>query len=216
MRYIQKGEEPEKLANWKALANEDWQPTYEELRGDIKIDLHDTLLKEQGYLCCYCEMRVTRSNSHIEHFKPRTSYPDLSLNYSNLLASCQREREPKEPQHCGVKKEDWYDEQLMVSPVIANCGDFFRYTGFGEILPTDDLPKQQAATATIKQLELNLGKLQNMRREAINGILQAVDGLSQPEIDLFLQELAKPDAEGKYTPFYSAIAYTVTQYYPTP
>lgn len=130
MRYIQKGEEPEKLANWKSLANEDWQPTYEELRGDIKIDLHDTLLKEQGYLCCYCEMRVTRSNSHIEHFKPRTFYPELSLEYSNLLASCQREREPKEPQHCGVKKEDWYDEQLMVSPVIANCGDFFSLHGF--------------------------------------------------------------------------------------
>lgn len=216
MRYIQKGKEPSELAHWKALANEDWQPTYEELRGDIKNNLHDTLLEEQGYLCCYCEMEVTRSNSHIEHFKPRTSYPELSLDYNNLLASCQREREPKDPQHCGVKKEDWYDEKLMVSPVIADCGDFFHYTGFGEILPADDPTKQDAATVTIQKLELNLDKLTKMRREAIDGILQSFNGLSQSEIELLIQKFPQPDAEGKYRPFYSAIAYIIAQYYPTP
>lgn len=80
MRYICKGDEPDSLANLKELANEDWKPTYEDdCRGEVKTQLHKALLQEQGYICCYCGMAITKENSHIEHLKPRNIYPNLAL-----------------------------------------------------------------------------------------------------------------------------------------
>ncbi|NES72988.1 MAG: TIGR02646 family protein, partial [Okeania sp. SIO2D1] len=88
-----------------------------------------------------------------------------------------REREKKEPPHCGVKKADWYDEKLMVSPLENHCSDFFIYTGSGEILPTNVLERKKAAETTIDKLGLDIDKLNAMRREAIDGILEALENL---------------------------------------
>jgi hypothetical protein len=63
VRYISKGEEPEVLTNFKAQANEDWQPRYNNFSGKIKHEFHDRLMVEQGYICCYCGGRVARSDS---------------------------------------------------------------------------------------------------------------------------------------------------------
>jgi uncharacterized protein (TIGR02646 family) len=214
VRYIRKGDEPESLINLKALANEDWKPTYEDdCRGEVKTQLHNALLKEQGYICCYCQMNITKENSHIEHLKPRSIYPNLALDYKNLLASCQRERERREPQHCGVKKDDWYDEDLMVSPLNENCAGFFRYSPSGEILPTDESDKQEAAKTTIEKLGLGIEKLRLMRSAAIDGALLAIEGLTDEEKLLFAQGYEQPDPDGQYLPFCTAIAYILNQYF---
>ena len=85
MRYIRKGDEPESLANLKALTNEDWKPTYEDdCRGEVKTQLHNALLQEQGYICCYCGMAIAKEDSHIEHLKPRSIYPNLALEFTNI------------------------------------------------------------------------------------------------------------------------------------
>ena len=139
MKYIKKGEEPKDFTDWKALESDDWKPNWDNNFGaPQKPAVHESLLQEQGFICCYCGMRIARESSHIEHLKPRTTYPQEALKYTNLLSSCQRERKPKEPQHCGVKKDDWYDDNLMVSPLDPGCADFFRYSGSGEILPTNE------------------------------------------------------------------------------
>lgn len=213
MKSIQKGEEPESFANWKKLANENWTPTYDGLRGEVKTDLHHSLLREQGYICCYCGMGIAVDSSHLEHLKPQRYYQSLALEYRNLLASCQRESKKFEPVHCGKKKDDWYDEQLMVSPLEANCADFFRYQGSGEILPTDEADKKDAAAKTIDKLGLDIDKLRAMRREAIDGILEAIDGLTGEEIQLLAQGCEKPDANGQYTPFCGAITYILKHYF---
>lgn len=216
MKYIRKSEEPESLANLKALSNEDWKPTYEDdCRGEVKTQLHDSLLQEQGYICCYCGISITKKNSHIEHLKPRSIYPKLALDYKNLLASCQRDRERREPQHCGVKKDDWYDEQLMVSPLDVNCANFFRYAASGEILPTDEQDLQEAAQTTIEKLGLGIEKLRLIRSAAIDGALLAIEGLTDEEKLLFAQGYEKPDANGQYEEFCAAIAYILNQYFIT-
>lgn len=180
MKYIQKGEEPEKFAAWKGLKNEDWTPNWDTLRSPEKPVLHNALLREQGYICCYCGMRISKDTSHIEHFKPRSIYPHLELEDTNLLVSCQNKRTP--PEHCGYKKDDWYDEQFMVSPLDTNCNDFFRYTESGEILATNDPNKQAVATTTIAQIGLNIDKLIDMRRAIIEEILEGIDELTKEEL----------------------------------
>lgn len=86
MKYIKKDREPEAFRTWKALSNEDWQPSWENFQKPERVTVHEALLKEQGYICCYCGRRIDdRKNSHIEHLKPRTLYSDLQLEYTNLI-----------------------------------------------------------------------------------------------------------------------------------
>jgi hypothetical protein len=36
MKYIKKGSEPKELTEWKGLANDNWQPSYNDLRNPEK------------------------------------------------------------------------------------------------------------------------------------------------------------------------------------
>jgi predicted ATP-binding protein involved in virulence len=94
-------------------------------------------------------------------------------------------------------------------------GIYIRYSGSGEILPTDDPDKQAAAITTIEKLGLDIDKLRAMRREAIDGVLLAIDGLTDEEIQQLAQGYAQPDANGRYTPFCAAIAYILQLYFIT-
>lgn len=216
MKYIKKGEEPESFKAWKALARTTPNWGYSYLQNPQKRELHDALLRAQGYICCYCGMRITRESSHIEHLKPQsTPDPDLSLEYTNLLASCQREREPKKPIHCGVAKGDWYDETLIVSLLQLDCEEFFIYTEDGQILETDAPEKKTAAATTIKRLCLNIPKLIAMREEVIKRLLADldIDELTDEERQKLLQGFGQPDANGQYEEFCAAIAYILKQYF---
>jgi len=216
MLYIKKGEEPESFKTWKALAKTTPNWGYSYLQNPEKRELHEALIREQGYICCYCGMRITRESSHIEHLKPQsTPDPDLSVEYTNLLASCQREREPRKPIHCGVAKDNWYDENLMVSPLNSDCTDFFIYTEDGQIIAGDIPDKKDAATETIKRLRLDISKLNNMREEVIKNLLADIDidKLTDEERQKLVQGFEQADAKGQYQEFCGAIAYILKQYF---
>lgn len=85
MRYIKKSEEPAVLAIWKNKKNDVWQPKYKSLQTPEKPALHESLIQEQKYHCCYCERVITARDSHIEHFLPQEKHKLLELEYSNLL-----------------------------------------------------------------------------------------------------------------------------------
>lgn len=101
MKHIIKHQEPSEFLQWKANATEDWQPSYAQLSGSIKNSVKQALITEQGYLCCYCECRLRDEDSHIEHFRPQHNSSIDSLDYSNLLCSCQNNLKKGEPRHCG-------------------------------------------------------------------------------------------------------------------
>ncbi len=214
MKYIQKSKEPRSLTEWnKRLGNK--TPNWKSFTQSVKNDVYQSLLQEQGYICCYCSRPISRKACHIEHFKPKSVYKNLTFEYTNLIASCQGEDEkkPRVPVHCGHTKRAWYDEELMVSPLNPSCEDFFKYSGFGEILPTDDLDQQAAAKTTIAKLALDISKLRKLRRAAIDAALQAIQGLSDAEIQQLTQGFLELDGEGRYTPFCEVIAYILKQYF---
>lgn len=223
MKYIKKGEEPESFTDWKQLENEDWKPTWRILSKPQKTDVHEALLREQGYICCYCGMRIKKESSHIEHLKPRKSYPDLALDYTNLIASCPGEGEEKETEsllllseHCGHKKLDWYDPDLMVSPLELDCADYFSYTAFGEIRATKDPVMRPAAQETIQRLGLNNSTLETSRRKQIQILLPLLEGLTKAEVQQLAHGYEQMDAEGKYVRFCGAIiAYLLKEHFPT-
>lgn len=214
MKYIRKSNEPEVLANFKAQANEDWQPSYELLRGKDKQQFHHHLIIEQGHICCYCGERIVSSDSHIEHFHPQTDYPHLELDYFNLIASCQQKIQPKEPRHCGMGKGDWFDDRLLVSPLLADCEEFFEYTLDGQIVKTREVAKASAAIETIDRLCLNIPKLQAARTGAIASLYDDPTlelPLSDDEIDKLIHYYDRVDNDGKYQPYCQSIVYLLEQ-----
>jgi uncharacterized protein (TIGR02646 family) len=205
VRYISKGQEPAALATFKAKGNEDWQATYDNLRGSDKQTVHASLVAEQGFVCCYCGARIGVQDSHIEHFRPQSFYPELQLEYQNLLASCLRQPAAKDPRHCGVSKDDWYDEKLMVSPTIADCGEFFRYKENGEIFASKDPMRVPAANETIAKLNLNIYNLTESRKRAVSAIL--AEPLSLAEIAKLIEKYKQMDDQGTYRPFCQVVLY---------
>ncbi len=214
MKYIKKNQPPPKFIQWKNSAHEDWKPNWKNFQKPEKPLVHNSLLREQGFICCYCGQQIDLDTSHIEHLKPRNQYPDLALNYTNLIASCQGESEtpPPIPVHCGHKKGKWYDESLMVSPLDKNCADFFRYTDDGQILATVKPIKQAAANETIQRLALDIDKLKKMREKAIEGILDIIDTLNEDQISKLIDGFEQSDATGKYAEFCNVIVYVLRQY----
>jgi uncharacterized protein (TIGR02646 family) len=232
MRYIKKQEAPPEFTEWKAQENEDWKPFWNSkatnFRNPQKEIVHQSLLTEQGYICCYCQRRINLNNSHIEHFKPKdeSRYPELSLEYTNFLASCQKERinilvdedqedlvnqeqsYPENPVHCGHLKKNWYNERLTVSPLDPSCADYFGYTQAGEING-----KNEAANITIEKLGLDNSKLTRARRKIIEGYLGGEElQLSKEDIEKLITKLNQIDEKGEYYEFCEVLIYILKQY----
>lgn len=214
MRYIHKKPEPTSLTKWNAKRG-NRTPNWKSFDRRVKDDVYENLLKEQGYTCAYCGIRITRRTCHIEHFRPKSKYPHLTFTYTNLIASCQGEDEdrPTRPVHCGHKKTNWFDEELMISPLDPNCASYFRFSGAGDILPSHDPNHTNAAETTIKHLALNIDKLRKMRRFAIDTAISICEGLEKQEIKLFIDSYQNMNEQGEYTPFAAAILYILQQFF---
>jgi uncharacterized protein (TIGR02646 family) len=220
MKFIQKNPEPDAFIQWKRQATEDWQPSWDNFQKPEKTIVHTSLIIEQGHICCYCGQRITQAISHIEHFQPRTYYPDLSLSYNNFLASCPGYPEEqtskisvtKLPQEfCGQRKGSWFDLELTVSPLKSDCASYFRYTRIGELLPSKDSTKVDAAKATIENLGLNNLTLIRLRKAAIDAAMQGIEILPDEDIQKLIDGYHRLDNSGKHTPFWAAVIYSLQQ-----
>ena len=208
MKWIRKQEEPEAFTDWKALANEDWQPSYDTLSGDPKEAVKTALMKEQGYICCYCERRLVDADSHIEHFRPQSD-PDVDpLDFSNMLCSCQDQLKKGEPRHCGVLKDDWFDSQLLISPLDPDCETRFAFSGRGRIKPAQKT--DEAAIETIARLGLDIPKLNDLRASAIEPFID--EALSTEELAQFVSGYLKMDNGNQFNQFWTTIRYLFGDY----
>jgi len=208
MKYIVKGQEPQTFSQWRGQENDDWSPTYDALPGKTKQALKEALMREQGFLCCYCEQRLTSSNSHIEHLRPQSDFPDQALEYLNLLCSCQGEGERGAPVHCGHAKENWFDEALLISPLDPDSESRFSFTGDGHIKSRD--ASDEAAIETIKRLGLGIPKLNALRKAVIDPFLDgAISGAE--EMNLFVGKYLERDSAGRFQPFWMTIRYLFSE-----
>ncbi|MFP4146335.1 MAG: retron system putative HNH endonuclease [Halorhodospira sp.] len=190
MRHVIKQGEPASFCHWKAQASADWEPTWADLRAPEKPELHQALLQEQGYTCCYCGRAISAEGSHIEHFRPRSGecgYPHLSLSYRNLLASCQRNEGQGVPLVCGRAKGGWFDEGSHVDPQDPDCEQRFSYGSQGPIRPAAD--GDAPASTMIEKLKLNADILVETRKEVLAGAFTDEDLMADDEV--LLREIAQ-------------------------
>ncbi|WP_367269689.1 retron system putative HNH endonuclease [uncultured Alteromonas sp.] len=96
------------------------------------------LIEMQFGLCCYTELNLTdfaneqNMGSHIEHEKPKSSYPQLAFEFNNLLLCALNDQDLQHfsgtLQFGGHFKKSKYDAQLFISPHQYNCREFFVYS----------------------------------------------------------------------------------------
>jgi uncharacterized protein (TIGR02646 family) len=203
MKHVRKGLSPTAFEDWKALANADWAPTYGALRNPEKGVLHQALLNEQGWVCCYCGRGISAQDSHIEHFRPQEHFSHLALDFDNLHASCIRETAPGAPLHCGHAKSAEFDETRHLSPLDASCETWFSYTLQGKIMATD-----ARADHMVKLLRLDIPFLNSRREESIRKVFdpEFLDTVTPQELRQLSHAFRAWDSEGRAESFGHAVA----------
>ncbi|MEH0167368.1 retron system putative HNH endonuclease [Roseateles microcysteis] len=139
-----------------------------------KAVVEQCLLDEQFQLCCYSEIRADQIGLgyHIEHVQPKSKYPQLTFDYSNLAASALNSeadlanlKSQASEVFGGHAKGSDYDPILFVSCHQPDCARFFAYLSDGRVVPRDGLAANDVARAdyTIKLLNLNSPYLRSLR-----------------------------------------------------
>ena len=160
MLKVNKKSEPAEFTKYKSknkIIN------WDSFTAEIKQVLKQYLLEEQENSCCpYCEIEINLENSHIEHIKPKNTFPNLLANYSNFIACCLTKK------RCGDSKASNWNE-LFVNPVTENPEDYFEYNiKTGKIIPIfKDGEKNKKANYTIELLKLNDNRLCDIRKRYI-------------------------------------------------
>jgi uncharacterized protein (TIGR02646 family) len=124
----------------------------------IKALLRDYILSnEQSSLCAYCEKEIDSNSkySNIDHFKTRNLFPQYTLNYNNLLVSCNsRSHCSHIKDNCGLNQESYRN---IIDPVTENPDNYFEYGFAGDIFAKNCLTEiyKTKSEFTIKVFDLN-------------------------------------------------------------
>jgi uncharacterized protein (TIGR02646 family) len=202
VKYIRKLPPPPALERYRRQRG----ACYNKLPSPIKRLVHHQLMKEQGYLCCYCGARIEDRTSNIEHFKPKDPrlYPKLQLEYSNLLSSClggqiDRRANKHYPLSCDAKKSN---RVIPISPTDPHCEQYFRYDEDGNVFG-----RTPGAKRTVQILGLNNPVLCSRRRAAIRPYLELE--LSAQEWEEELDFVLSRNREGAFLPYCMAAAWFI-------
>lgn len=110
--------EPQKLADNEAELTERFKKNNKDAVWNRSY-IRSALLEMSNAKCCYCECKVGAGERemHIEHFKPKSIYPDLVVAWDNLLPACP---------HCNKEKSS-HDTgaEPIVNPAEDDPREFF-------------------------------------------------------------------------------------------
>lgn len=117
------------------------------------------LMDEFNHKCAYCGSKLgITDHGYIEHFYPRSIYPEKSLDLDNLLIACQI---------CNVSKSAKFPLDDNGKPLLLNP----RTDSYGEHIALSDdgllHSKSERGAATIEILNLNRSELVERRRYEI-------------------------------------------------
>jgi uncharacterized protein (TIGR02646 family) len=130
--YFLKAKSKVKLPKVKSAWEDD---NISAIRENLRAEM---LLDEQSLLCAYCEKEIDENakNSNIDHFKTRNLFPEETLNYYNLLISCNTHGRCSYLKDNSIKYRDEYEN--IVNPIIEDPNDFFDYLTTGEIVAKNE------------------------------------------------------------------------------
>jgi len=171
MKYIEKRSQPYDLNNW--IRNKP-NLCYDNITKKRKKFIRKKLLEDQGYICCYCQKRITgirkdnKIDTEIEHIKPQEFCSDIeTVSYDNILVSCNGNQLKdnqflvEQDRHCNNFRQS---KALNINLLNNNCENKIYYDLNGGIYAVDN--NQDIEDAIIN---LNLRILNTTRKAYING-----------------------------------------------
>jgi uncharacterized protein (TIGR02646 family) len=219
VKRIRKGSEPPELVAWRAAlrprgAVPDWESFGDPARGATRTGL----AADQFQLCCYCTAAIDRGDYHIEHWKPREHYRDLTYIWSNMLASCESYRNEniegeivETQRHCGAAKDNWFEDGVTVDPQHREVETWFRYPLSGRLAASKTLSTAHFnnVETTISKLNLNAPSLVTRRRKLLARAAQDAASMSR---DNWRARYLDPRGQA-YQEFWPALNYNYVKHW---
>ena len=178
MHWVNRGPEPEGLEPIKNQYTPRWVKYYPIKDGAKPSDsrwrdFQSDLVEVFGGLCGYCE---TFAVGEVDHFRPKSGFPDLVYEWSNWVLACH---------DCNQAKGDKWPSGGYVDPCArsrpARPENFFDFdTLTGEILPKQGLSlgRSDKAQRMIDNLHLNDDHHLQRRRQWLWMVSERLDGSS--------------------------------------
>lgn len=119
--------------------------------------------------CAYCECDLKKESNYmqVEHFKPKSLFPTLVVEWDNLLPACQR---------CNGAKRDFYDEvDGLIHPVFDEPREFISFLSDSATLSY----KNTKGKNSILKIKLNDPRVWCEREKVIKQLEKSLDNLSK-------------------------------------
>jgi uncharacterized protein (TIGR02646 family) len=198
---------PECLVNYQYTA-QNWDDITALDRAEIRRHLEQM----QGRRCAYCEGPLDALGQHIEHFRRKRRFPQLTFAWANLYWSCDQ------TDSCGHYKDHGagaYNVDDLIEPCADNPDQFFRFRTDGTISVRSGLDpaQQRRAEETLRVFNLNpkWGRLRNMRKAALSTYVSLVDGVIEFSVGELQEFFSRELSEAAAQPFFTAIRHVLTQ-----
>lgn len=200
LRQITKGAEPVELTAYKRR-----NPThrYDDLGNDpqqIRSKIRQACLAEQYYLCAYCCKLIGEKDHDCmnEHVLPRQNYPNKSLDFDNIVASCTAKGS------CDDVKDN---QEIAITPLSPRCEAEFTFNLSGTVTGLTADAQQTINVLKLGDCLQQNKKLVDSRKQAISNFLlsESIDSNDISVIDdeylaMLVESLQQP-VDGKLQPF---------------
>ncbi len=191
MICVNRGTEPagftQRAQNWWARFNaeriDDDKLTiskfWNKVRREVQADAEQLYLRSHGK-CAFCESRMADvANPHVEHYRPKSKFPELAFTWNNWLLSCKR---------CNDKKWVHFPmcdtEPCLIDPASENPEVHIEFKGYMPI------PKTQRGAKTIELVGLDRSPLEDERSDWLHYIRTlSVIWVKVPELRAEVREL---------------------------
>ncbi|MGE0018165.1 MAG: retron system putative HNH endonuclease [Draconibacterium sp.] len=138
--------------------------------------------------CAYCESQITHIGyGHIEHFRPKSKFPDLCFEWDNLMLGCEI---CNGKQYKGDKFPENKDGGPFVNPVEENPEDFFDFEFDPETGTANIIPQNLRADITEMILGLNRPELVKRRSSIVQLLVRIAIKADKGDV-VFIEELKR-------------------------
>lgn len=195
MKHIRKESEP---SAWRA------HRTTPGASFEANAELKESLLQEQGYICCYCMSRISAERMKVEHFRPRR-YTESIMEYGNLLGACLGTS--NQYLHCDTNKAD---QEISINPTDRHCESIISYSPNGRVKFPEAYRVDIEAT-----LNLNNPILIANRKAALDTTLdllkRANRGFSAGNLERVRTKFQSKDSNGRYSEFCQIVVWWLSK-----
>ncbi|WP_073524160.1 retron system putative HNH endonuclease [Pseudomonas fluorescens] len=206
MRKITKGNEPAELTKW---IRDNPKGRYSDLTHEERNSIRQGCIEEQHGLCAYCCHAITQETAHNEHVAARETHPHRTLDYSNIVASCNRSKQ------CGKAHTH---QALPLTSLMDECETELKFYLSGRV---EGLSPRAITSIQV----LNLGDRRENNRTLFSARKSILDtllfdyGMEGNELEaedgelmkMLLEDLRLPDAKNRLKPFAPVLVNVIRQ-----